>query len=396
MLAAAPVVGLLDFVLSFAIGKDPYNQVTGNLADVITTLFTITVYSVLVGALSQMREFVKEGDNYKFERLVNLKIIPYVPSKVWVAVILAFYQVGAYVIVRYIAFDVPCGPVEFFMIYITMVLATTAGMMIGLFASSLSPNANSAPLFVILLILPQMILNGALIPLPQYISAPTINHWAFKALMGISGVGSDVAGDACWSLPEDVRDAMTLDDKAANNCHCMGVSVFDDDSCSFPGVGQFYNPAVDQPPPIPPPPLVDPPPEPMLPERPVEPEDQSDSIAMAEFFDELQTWETEAQEIQADYKSQVDAYQSEADVYKAESITYQKSLAEWNIARASAVEPAENTIKQFDEIIGWSFMNKGDGAEFRNKIIETWLALIVIISIFIAGILILQRLKDGC
>ena len=107
MLVAAPLVGLLDVVLSFAIGRDPYNQATGNMADVITTIFILTVYGVLVGALSQMREFVKEREIYKRERLVNLKILPYVLSKVWVAVILAFYQAGAYLIVRYLAFDVP-------------------------------------------------------------------------------------------------------------------------------------------------------------------------------------------------------------------------------------------------------------------------------------------------
>ena len=395
MLVAAPLVGLLDVVLSFAIGRDPYNQATGNMADVITTIFILTVYGVLVGALSQMREFVKEREIYKRERLVNLKILPYVLSKVWVAVILAFYQAGAYLIVRYLAFDVPGGAAELIMVYITLVLATTAGMMLGLFASSLSPNANAAPLFVILLILPQMILNGALIPVPQFVSAPTSTHWAFKGLMGLTGVTSDVAGDVCWSLPEDARKAMTTEDKAANNCQCMGVSILDPESCSFPGIGKFYNSAIDEPPPVEPAPLGDPPPEPVLPERPVQPEDQSDSVAMAEFFDDLEVWEAEVQEIQAGYKNEVDAYQSDADVFKAELISYQETLAKWNIARASAVEPAENTINQFREIIGWSFMDKEDASAFRYKIFETWFSMIVIISIFIAGILILQRVKDG-
>jgi hypothetical protein len=116
---------------------------------------------------------------------------------------------------------------------------------------------------------------------------------------------------------------------------------------------------------------------------------------MAEFFDELEVWEAEVQEIQAGYKQEVDAYQADADVFKAESIAYQESLAEWNIARASAVEPAENTINQFRDVVGWSFMDKSDEAIFRYKIFETWFAMLVIISIFIAGILILQRVRDG-
>lgn len=213
--------------------------------------------------------------------------------------------------------------------------------------------------------------------------------------MGISGAGSDVAGDFCWALPEDVRDAMTLEDKATAGCKCMGINALDAESCNFPGIGEFYDPAVDEPEPVEPPPLRDPPPEPVLPERPSQPEDQSDSIAMAEFFDDIQAWEKEVQEIQEDYKSQVDAYQVEADLFRAESIAYQETLAEWNIARASAVEPAESIIHQFNQKVGWAFMDKSDPTSYRNQIAETWLAMIIINSVFIAGILILQRFKDG-
>ena len=395
MLLAAPIVGLLDFVLASSIGRDPFHHVTGKMDDVITIIFILTLYGVLVGALSQMRELVKEREIYKRERLVNLKIVPYIFSKVWVAFVLAFYQAGAYFLMRYLAFDMPGGPEEFFMIYITLVLATSAGMMLGLFASSISPNSNSAPLFVILLILPQMILNGALITVPDYIRTPISNYWAFSALMGISGSGSDVAGDLCWSLPKDVRETMTLEDKSTNGCKCLGLNVLDAESCSFPGIGAFYDPAVDEPEPVEPPPLRDPPTEPILPERPSQPEDQSDSIAMAEFFDKIQAWEKDVQGIQETYKAQIDDYQVEADLYKTETIAFQESLAEWNIARASAFQPAENIIETFNGKVGWAFMDKSDPAAFRRKIGETWLAMLIINSVFIAGILILQKIKDG-
>jgi hypothetical protein len=225
MLAVAPLVGLLDVVLAGALGSDPFSPKDGNIADVITTIFILTVYGVLVGALSQMREIVKEQDIYKRERLVNLRIFPYVLSKVWVAALLAFYQAAAYIIIRKFAFNMPGGLTEYLLIYISLVIVTLAGMMLGLFASAVSPNANSAPLFVILLILPQMILNGALIPLPNTISGLTATHWAFSAMMGIAGVGSDVASDVCWKLDKPIEEA---DDgaKAANNCNCLGTNVW--------------------------------------------------------------------------------------------------------------------------------------------------------------------------
>jgi len=367
---------------------------TGLFANVMITLFLLTVYGVMVGGISQMREIVKEKDVYKRERLVNLKILPYVLSKVWVAILLALYQALAYTIVHYLAFEVPGGASEFIQIYITLALATLAGMMLGLFASALAPNSNSAPLMVIILMLPQIVLGGALIPLPSFVSSVTSTRWAFEALMSISGAGSDVAADICWELPKDVRSAMSIDDKLDYGCTCMGVKMLERDSCDYPGLGLFYNPAIIEPPPVEPPPIGDPPPEPVLPERPPEPVDQSDSVAMADFFTALQTWEGQATQIQEDYKRQIEAYQAQADVYKSEVITYQTELANYQIAQAAAVTPAESIIEQFYENFNWIFVNKEDSGAYWGKIIKTWMIQSGIILILFVAILFLQKRKD--
>ncbi|HNA89675.1 MAG TPA: FHA domain-containing protein [Anaerolineales bacterium] len=262
MLATAPVVSLLDVILSFVMGREIFDFYKGDMSQVMITLFLLTIYGIMVGGISQMREIVKEQDIYRRERLVNLKIFPYVLSKVWVAALLALYQAVAYTVVHYISFRMPGGVMEFIQIYITMTLATFAGMMLGLFASALAPNSSSAPLLVIILMLPQIVLAGALIPVPSFVSAPFSTRWAFESLIAISGSGSDVAADVCWALPPDVRNAMSLEEKLANNCKCMGVNLLKKESCNHPGIGKFYIPLVDQPLPIPPAPL---PPEPVRP-----------------------------------------------------------------------------------------------------------------------------------
>ena len=175
-----------------------------------TTLFLLTIYSLLVGGLSQMREFVKEADVYKRERLVNLKIFPYVASKVWVAALLALYQALAYTIIRYIAFEMPGGADEFIFIYITLVFSSLAGMMLGLLASALAPASSSAPLIMIMLLVPQIVLSGALAPLPAAASAPASTSWTLKALMGITGGGSDVDADPCWKIEPHLREFMNF------------------------------------------------------------------------------------------------------------------------------------------------------------------------------------------
>ena len=198
MLGAAPIVSLLNVLIGSVSGEDPFNFTTGDLTDIITSFFILILFAVFVGGLSQMREIVKENDIYKRERLVNLKLLPYVFSKIWVAGLLALYQAIVYVGVHYMVYKMPGGIVEFVQLYITMVLLVASGMMLGLFASALSPNANSAPMLVILLVLPNIVLSGALVPLPNTVSAPASTRWAFEAFMAITGPGSDVAADICW------------------------------------------------------------------------------------------------------------------------------------------------------------------------------------------------------
>ena len=67
-------------------------------------MFMLTVYCLMGGSLTQMREIVKEQDIYKRERLVVLRIFPYVFSKFSVALLLSLYQAAAFTLIHYLAF----------------------------------------------------------------------------------------------------------------------------------------------------------------------------------------------------------------------------------------------------------------------------------------------------
>ena len=394
MLAAAPLIGLLDFVLSSVLGPDLFGFNDGDVTDIVITLFLLVVYGVLVGALSQMREFVKEGEIYRRERLVSLKILPYVLSKVWVAALLALYQTAAYTIIRYLAFDMPGGVTEVILIYVTLGLATMSGMMLGLFASAISPNANTAPLFVILLMLPQIVLGGALVQLPDYVTAPIPTRWAFQALIGVTGVGSDVAADVCWTLPEELRTAMTIEDKLANNCNCMGTNALRESSCNTPGVGEFYNSAIDEPPPADPPPPPERPENPVIPEPPEEPADQSDQVAVAEYLTALQEYQILVEGIRSDSEAEFAEYEAELSLYQAQLVANQQELIEWRIARQSAVQPAEGMIGLIVNDYSWTFVDKDSPERYFRFVATTWAAQIAIILTLLVVILVIQKQKD--
>ncbi|MDX1436278.1 MAG: ABC transporter permease, partial [Anaerolineales bacterium] len=394
MLALPPLIAMIDVIISIFLSRTPFDFVEGSINDVGITLFMLTVYGVMVGGMAQMREIAKENDVYRRERLVNLQIFPYVLSKFWVAAILALYQAIWYIGIHYLAFEMPGGITEFMLIYVTLTLATMAGMVLGLFSSAVSPTANAVPLILILFLLPQFVLGGALVPVPDYVSAPTSTRWAFEALMAISGAGSDVAADACWALPPELRDSMSLEDRE-EQCNCMGPNMLDEDSCQFPGLGAFYNEAIDQTAPDEPPPFRDPPPEPEVPPPPPEPEDQSDAVAVADYLKSLEEYQTTVEGIQADYKAALETYQAEAEIYQAEYIAYQEELIGWQIDRSKAVEPAEATIELFDEKFGWTYVDKNDTQTYYAKVVRTWIGQLAIITVLFIGILLVQKRKDA-
>jgi ABC-type multidrug transport system ATPase subunit/pSer/pThr/pTyr-binding forkhead associated (FHA) protein len=394
MLAAAPGVAAIDFVLAPVMGKAPFSFETGNAANGGITLFLMTIYALLVGGMSQMREFVKESDIYKRERLVNLKIFPYVSSKVWVAMLLAFYHGLAYTVIHFLAFKMPGGAASFFQVYITMVLATMTGMMLGLLASSLAPNSASAPLTMIMMIVPLIVLSGALAPIPPNISSVASTRWAFQSLLGIVGAGSDIAADPCWQLDKDLRDGMNLDDKTANQCTCMGIKVFDQSTCSFPGVGKYFTAEIDQPEPIKPADLPPQPPEPKIPDAPPPPDNKFDQVQMAQYLNALSSYQNDVKDIQDAYRNQMDLYKSQGDVYSSQMTKYQEDIARYNIARVSAVKGAEGIMSAVTEQYGWAWVNKKDSRIYIPWLIETWVAQLVIVAVYFGIILWLIKRKD--
>jgi hypothetical protein len=394
------------------LGRNPFDYEEGFMANVLITLFLLTVYGVMVGGLAQMREIVKEQDVYRRERLVNLKILPYIMSKIWVAAALAAYQAVVYTVVHYVMFDMPGSWVEFGIIYVSLFLATMAGMMLGLFSSALAPNANSAPLIVILLMLPQIVLGGALVPLPEAISAPTSTRWAFQAFMAATGSGSDVAADICWQLPDDERNRLlnsSIETKQSAGCNCMGLGVLDAGSCNFPGLGRFD--LEDVPPPPVEPVLVDPlplrpePSAPVLPPEPERPADETDTIAIAEYLDALEAYQEEVGEIQEAFQADLDSYRAEAAVFQTEVVAVESARAEYleaqarweaqnQAAIAKAVVPAEQVISQTERDFGWLYVDKNNSSDYWGTIFTTWTAQSGIIGLLFFLILILQKRKD--
>ncbi len=395
MLLVPILVASLDFFLAPAMGKHLYDFKIGNAANASVTIFLLAIDCLLVGGFSQMREFVKEADVYKRERLVNLKIFPYVASKAWVALMLSVYGAAVFVTIHFLAFDIPSTPLIIGFYYISMVLAVLAGSMTGLLASAISKSPSVAPLLMILLIIPQIVLSGSLAPLPEKVTAIASTRWAFQDFAGLTGMGSDVASDPCWKLSEDERDLMTLDQKTAFGCKCLGLAVFDPNSCNFPGVGQFYASEIDQSAPIEPAALGPEPAEPIIPPAPEPPADQNDQIAMVQYMNALQSYQDDVKVLQDQFRSQMDLYRSQADLYTAQMKEYQTAKISFDAARTTAVNSAESLIQASIDQMGWAFVDTQDMNILITWITKTWTAQLVIVCVYFILILAFIKRKDA-
>jgi ABC-type multidrug transport system ATPase subunit len=390
LLLTAPLMASLDFLLANGTEKNPLSFLNGSFNDVIITLIVLTNTTILVGGLAFMRELVKEREIYKRERLVNLRLSSYILSKIWIALLLAFYQTICFTVIRYLAFDMPGGREEMLFFFITVFLLIMAGVMMGFFASALAPNANSAPLLLIMFIIPQMVLSGALVPLPSAVTAPASSRWAVQAAVAIGGAGSDVAADACWSLPKEERDALTLAEKN-ERCTCMGENALREDKCNFPGLGQFYVEAIDQTDPVK---VADPgpqPADPVFPPAPSQPADPNNLQALQAYLSELNQYNDVVAKIREDYQTQINAWQTEQEAYKTALEGYQKELTDLEVKRAIAVGSAESTIQRYKDDYGWTFVNKNDRKTYLNTLYTTWGAQALIILVLFVGTIFMQK-----
>src|SRR5947209_74119 len=169
-------------------------------ANAQTLLFIMAFAGVLFGCLNGIRAIVRENAIYRRERLVNLGIIPYMFSKILVLGILCFLQSA--VLIYLVNLKTPLRGGIFLPIlaeiYITLVLTTLAGLMLGLAISALAPNADRAMSFVPIVLIPQVIFSGIIFkldsPILQVLGALFPVRWAMAGLGSSVGLHGDKLG----------------------------------------------------------------------------------------------------------------------------------------------------------------------------------------------------------
>jgi ABC transport system ATP-binding/permease protein len=357
MLLVAPILGLLDLIM---VRRNVFDVTQGDSGQALTLMFLSGLIAVLVGSLATMREIVKEAEIYRRERMLGLKVVPYILSKIWLCVVIAIYQSAIFWMTKIYLVDLPHNDFNTQLaMYFTLFMSTLAGLIMGLLISALSTTQNIAPLLTVLFLVPQITLAGAIFPLNalgppgQWISRITVTRWSYEAMVSLSGLGQDVAQDACWKLPDSARQGWTEADK--KNCRCLGPHIFE--RCYFPGLKKEYDPVVDQPEPVKPKDLGDP---------PNAPENLLSSEASG-FRDDLNN-----------YKNQVKTYRKAMD-------RWQDQLSRWKEKRGTAIASGEALITR---------VRRTQGGSFAVNVRQHWGILAALQAGMLGLLMIVQKRKD--
>jgi ABC-type multidrug transport system ATPase subunit/pSer/pThr/pTyr-binding forkhead associated (FHA) protein len=153
-----------------------------------TVLFMLALAAGLLGVFAASYEIVREEAIYQRERMVNLKLGPYLLSKIVVLAGFALVQclLLLFVVGRKIEFPddgvlLP-GWLE---LYVTLFLASLTGITLGLLISALVRSQNTVIYLILLMMFVQIMFAGAIFGLPgpaAAISYLTPTRWTLEAL----------------------------------------------------------------------------------------------------------------------------------------------------------------------------------------------------------------------
>lgn len=160
-------------------------QVVGSTQRV---LFIMALAGSLLGLFAASYEIVKEEAVYQRERMVNLKIAPYLASKMVVLAGFALVQSALFLFVLRLKITFPDKGVFLpagVEMYITLVLTALASIALGLLISA-AVRSGSTVIYVILVVLfVQILFAGAIFEIPgvaRPVSYMTTTRWALEAL----------------------------------------------------------------------------------------------------------------------------------------------------------------------------------------------------------------------
>lgn len=239
MLLLLPLTGTLQLIIgsteiltgNLSILADPIaaaKTMTENyipFARTNTFVFVMGLEAVLTGLFVPSNDLVKERGIYLRERMVNLKVLPYLLSKAAIYSVFVVIQVALYLLILSFGVNFPAdglytnGTLE---IFITLFLTMMAGISFGFIISAISHNTEMAIYILTMMLFFQFFFAGTVFDLRGNAFEPmsyfTTTRWSLTAL----GVTIDMpnlveATILCADVPENPLDPNSSTETVCEN-----------------------------------------------------------------------------------------------------------------------------------------------------------------------------------
>jgi ABC-type multidrug transport system ATPase subunit/pSer/pThr/pTyr-binding forkhead associated (FHA) protein len=176
-------------------------EVAANNGNAQRLVFMLVLIPIMFGTITGTREIIKEIAIYKRERAVNLRIPPYLVSKILVFSVISLVQAAEVVIVveAFEPFQQGVFLPAILEAYITLALSGIGGLMWGFLISAFSPNEDTATSLISAVIVPPVIFSGVIVSMKDYFSQVVALifplRWGMAALGSSVGLHSNTLGD---------------------------------------------------------------------------------------------------------------------------------------------------------------------------------------------------------
>ncbi len=157
MLGQAPIIALLMILV--------FDKLT------IGVLFLTTICAIWFGSNNAAKEIVSELPIYIRERMFNLRLFPYILSKISVLTLFSIIQVLLFTVILYFWFnwdEVETSlniEVSFFPFFLMMLFLAFSGTIMGLLLSTMFNKTEKVMTFLPLILIPQIMFSGVVTPI---------------------------------------------------------------------------------------------------------------------------------------------------------------------------------------------------------------------------------------
>jgi ABC-type multidrug transport system ATPase subunit/predicted component of type VI protein secretion system/ABC-type transport system involved in multi-copper enzyme maturation permease subunit len=185
LLAQAPLIAIM---IAMLFSKTDYVNMP------VTLFFVLAISAIWFGTINASREIVSEKAIFERERMVGVKLLPYLMSKFLILSILCALQSVALVVI--VELMLPLGFQDALWEVILLVFLTSlGGLSIGLLVSTLAKSQAQALGLIPLVLLPMIIFGGGMLSIKQmsensnkfayYMSQGTPTKWALEEITRI-------------------------------------------------------------------------------------------------------------------------------------------------------------------------------------------------------------------